>query len=371
MASPFDDLAESLGETASGLASGAGIFVIIAIIIGFAFLSIVIMITFRRKFDFKGTGHQLGHYLMILANKYPVEMNIAEWDELDDSDLDLLEKSPEKEFEVYADVVRQMRKEGNIHIYTGKITDDSEIEDELAKNIYLISPYDLDDKKYYFESQKAKFTWRTLFQKDKTRVVETYSPVDIIPVYNEDQNEDDWIFIVPVSYEKPKTNIVGFDSRAVTKHMYYITPKQITNPDKLAYGSSYMPYVIKTKKEFKQLLEENKALEEWGEERSAEVQSKQQTIMRKNRKLGTKEWVITSKKIKEKEMKVNMAWVIGAIFIGGILPKMLESYLESQTALFVGLGIAMGIIGIAYHFTYGRKKDNDDDEGMVVEESRS
>jgi len=370
MASIFDDLAEGLGETASGLAGGAGVFVIVAIMAGVAFLSLVIIITFRKKFDFAGTGHQIGHYMIIFAKKYPIEVNLAEWDEIDDSDLDLLENSPEKNFEIYADVIRQMRKEKTIYIYTMKITDDSEVEDELAKNIFLISAYDLDDKEYYFESQKAKFTWRSFFQKDRTRVVETYSPVELVTVYNEDKNEDDWFFIVPVSYPEPKTNVVGFDSRAITKHQYYITPKQITNADKLAYGSSYMPYVVKTKKEFKQLIEENSALEELVEERSAEVQSKQQIIQRKNRKLGTKTWVVISKTVREKEMKINMTWVIGAVFIGGIFPKMLESYLDAQTALFIGVALAMAIIGLVYHFTYGRNKEKDDDE-MIAEESKA
>lgn len=370
MGNPIQDITESFADVATNLAGGAGVLVLIAIIIGGTFLSIVIVIVLRRKFDFEGTGHQLGHYMLILADKYPIEANIAEWDEVDDSDLDLLERSEEKDFEVYADVIRQMRKEGNIFIYTVKITDDSEVEDELGKRTFIISSEDLDDKKTFFESQKAKLTWRSLFQKEKTRIVQTFSPVDIVTVYNEDKNEDDWIFIVPQRNEKPKTNVVGFDSRAITKHSYYITPKPITNAEKLAYGSSYMPYVIRTKREFDQLLQENKALEETVEERSAEVQSKQQVIQRKNRKLGTKEWVITSKTVREKDMQVNMAWVIGAIFVGGVLPKIFGSYIENDTtALFIGIGVAMGFIGLAYKLTYGKKK-TEEDEGITVEETK-
>lgn len=369
----LEQLSGGVVEVGKTLASGTPLVVWLMIGLAVFFLFFGLFIHFKRKFDFEGTGHQLGHYMFNITGKYPFEANVAEWDEINDYNLDLLASETNKDFEVQADVLRQMRKEGNLFIYTAKITDDSEIQDELEGRTYIISPVDLDDKKYYYESQASRFTWRTFFQKEKTRFVTSLEPTDVVQVYNEDRNYDTWFILIPLerTSKKEKNRYeVGFNGRVITDHNYGIDIKHITNANSLANTLSYLPYVIKTKKEMKVLLEEDKAKEEIIEELSADVQSKNQTIQRKNRKLGAKQWIIISKTEKIKEMKINMMWVIGGVIAGAITPNILETFLPNMnetSLMMMGLVVAIVIMALSYKF-FTRQKPEPKEDDTVVEE---
>ncbi len=375
MAEPIEIISDGVVEVGSTLASGTPLLVWVMIGLAIAVVSFGTYIHYKKKFDFEGSGRQLTNYLINITGKYPIGVNLAEWDEVDDYDLDLLENDESKEFEFQADMLRQMRKEGKLHIYTGKITDDDMIEEDIEGRVFFISPVDLDDKQYYYESQTSKFNFRTFFQKEKTRIVTSLEPTDVLHVYNEDRNYDTWYVLIPLprTMKKDKNHYeMGFDSKIISDHTYNMNISHIVNAKPLATTLSYLPYVIKSKKEIAVLLEEDKAKEEIIDELSASVQSKNQVIQRKNRKLGAKAWVIISKTEKIREMKINMMWVVGGVFAGWITPQIMKSFmpnLHDTTGAMIGLVIAIVTIGLAYKFFTKQKSEPDDDSDTVIEES--
>ena len=222
-----------------GLISSVGYLAIILLLFVVAFGAVITIVWLRRKFDFEGSGEPIGRVHIEIMGKYALEGNLAEWQMIDPEQLDLLKQH--EELKVVPDVLKQMYKEKQLFIYTLKNPDDSDIMDKLGNRTFIISSGDLKTDTYSWFSQKGKFTFRSIFTKEKTRNIVVYSSAKKVSVLNEDRNLDDWWIMSPLPIVEQKS-VVGFDGK-IGDMAHHIEIKEITNGKSLASALNFTPFV--------------------------------------------------------------------------------------------------------------------------------
>ena len=358
----MSSLAEEIGSSAigffSGITSSVGIIAIIVFVIAITIVGLIAMILLKRRFDFEGSGEQLGHMDIHIMGKYSLVGNVAEWEMIDPEQLDLLKHADEK-LRIVPDVIRQMQNEKSLFIYTIKTTDDSDILDKFGNRIFIISSGNLKSDIYSYTSQKGKFTLRSILSKEKTRHVVAYSSAKKIQVLNEDKNIDDWWIIAPLPMVANK-DMIGFDSKAIHGMTHYIEIKEITNAKALAHSLDFVPFVtnalLKNETIKKELEETNKQLELLHKENS----SVNQKLQKKKMQLGQKPYVINGKLDEKKHESMNIIMMIVAVVMGAMsamyMPQFFPNMTE-QSAQFIGMVIAIVIIGVIGYYMNNKKPE--------------
>ena len=157
-------LAEEIGigvtGFASSLSSSVGMIAVVVFLLAMGFVGLIVYILVRRRFDFEGHGEPIGHYNITIMGKYSLIGNLAEWEMVDEEQLDLLKQ--EEKLKIVPDVIKQMYKEKTLFIYTMKRPDDTDILDKFGNRTFIISSGNLKSDVYSWTSQKGKFTIRSL-----------------------------------------------------------------------------------------------------------------------------------------------------------------------------------------------------------------
>ncbi len=355
-------IAEDISSGASGLfselLSGTSTIAIIIVVIALAFVTLTVLIQLRRRFDFEGSGSPIGHYRIDIMGKYALEGNLAEWEMIDDEELDLLKQ--EEQLKVVPDVLKQMYREKTLFIYTMKNPDDSDIMDKFGNRIFIISSGNLKTDVYSWENQKGKFTWRSLLTKERTRNVVAYSSAKKVQVLNEDRNLDDWWILSPLPMVQEK-EVVGFDNRAIGGMTHHIEIKEITNAKALASALDFAPFVTNALLKNEHLRNELNETTRQLEKTITDLHESNQKVQKKKRQLGQKEYVVSGKVESLHKEKQNVMMAIVAVILGSMAVMFIPDFfpkLPEQTAQFIGMIIALIIIGgLAY--IQNKSKDNE------------
>jgi hypothetical protein len=359
-----EDISSGASGLFSGLLQGTSTIAIVLVIIAVAFIGLIVIIQLRRRFDFEGSGSPIGHYSINIMGKYSLEGNLAEWEMIDDEELDLLKQ--EEQLKVVPDVLKQMYKEKTLFIYTMKKPDDSDIMDKFGNRVYIISSGNLKSDIYSWENQKGKFTWRSLLTKERTRNVVAYSSARKVQVLNEDRNLDDWWIISPLPMVDEK-QVIGFNNRAIGGMSHHIEIKEITNAKALASALDFAPFVTNALLKNEHLRNELDEITRQLEKTTKNLHESNQKFQKKKRQLGQKEYVVSGRveslqKENQNVMMSLIAVILGAMavmFIPDFFPK-----LATQTAQFVGMIIAIIIIG-GLSFIQNKNKEK---ENKVIED---
>ena len=357
-------LAEEIGTGVVGffssLSSSVGIIAILVFILALAFVGVIVIILIKRRFDFEGSGEPLGNYSIDIMGKYPLVGNVAEWQMIDEEQLDLLKQ--EEKLKIVPDVLKQMYKEKTLFIYTMKSPDDSDILDKFGNRTYIISSGNLKSEVYSWTSQKGKFTFRSMFSKEKTRFVVAYSSAHKVQVLNEDRNIDDWWVISPMPIVAPK-EAVGFDCRVISGMSHHIEIREITNAKALAHSLDFVPFVTKALLTNDHLVKENKEKDSQIEKLMTEVGSVNQKLQKKKLQLGQKPYVINGKREEVKKESMNIIMMIVSVILGAMAVMYMPSFFPNmpvQTAQFVGMIIAVIIIGGVAYWQNNKKHEPDE-----------
>jgi hypothetical protein len=357
-----EDISSGASGLFSGLLQGTSTIAIVLVIIAVAFIGLIVIIQLRRRFDFEGSGSPIGHYSINIMGKYSLEGNLAEWEMIDDEELDLLKQ--EEQLKVVPDVLKQMYKEKTLFIYTMKKPDDSDIMDKFGNRVYIISSGNLKSDIYSWENQKGKFTWRSLLTKERTRNVVAYSSARKVQILNEDRNLDDWWIISPLPMVDEK-QVIGFNNRAIGGMSHHIEIKEITNAK--ASALDFAPFVTNALLKNEHLRNELDEITRQLEKTTKNLHESNQKFQKKKRQLGQKEYVVSGRveslqKENQNVMMSLIAVILGAMavmFIPDFFPK-----LATQTAQFVGMIIAIIIIG-GLSFIQNKNKEK---ENKVIED---
>ena len=358
-------LAEEIGigvvGFASSLTSSFGLIAIIVFLLAIGFVGLVIIILIRRRFDFEGHGEPLGHYSIEIMGKYSLIGNLAEWEMVDEEQLNLLKQ--EEKLAIVPDVIKQMYKEKTLFIYTMKSPDDSDILDKFGNKVFIISSGNLKSDVYSWTSQKGKFTIRALFTKERTKFVIAYSSAHKVQVLNEDRNIDDWWIISPLPMVDQK-QVIGFDGRAVGGMSHHIEIREIQNAKALAHSLDFVPFVtnalLKNEHLRKELDETNKQLEKL----HVEFRSVNQKLQKKKMQLGQKPYVINGKLEEKKKESMNIIMMIVSVILGAMSAMYLPQFFPNmavQSAQFIGMVIAIAIIGGIGYYQNTRKVETDEE----------
>ncbi len=361
MASIAESIGAGANEFFSNLASTTSYFAIIVVMLAVGFGMFILIVHYRRKFDFEGSGEPLGHFKIEIMGKYTLEGNIAKWQNIDPDQLNFLRN--EEKLNAVPDVINQMYNEGNLFIYTMKNPDDSDIMDKLGNRTFIISSGDLDSKEYSYRSQKSKLTIRNIFTKESTRTVIAYSSAYKAQVLNEDRNLDDWWIIAPIPMVKPK-ELVGFNNRVMNGLSHHIEIKEITNAKSLASALDFAPYVIKAQLVNEQLKTELNETNSQLERTTKELIESNQKIQKKTLQLGLKPYVIGGKEDIEKKQKQNLMMVFVAVIMGSMTVMFLPQFFKSiplQSAQFLGMVIALAVVG-GISYMMNKQKPEVEDE---------
>lgn len=332
------------GEWFEGLISSVGYLAIILLLFVVAFSVVILIVWLRRKFDFEGTGEPIGRVHIDIMGKYALEGNLAEWQMIDPDQLDLLKQHDQ--LKVVPDVLKQMYKEKALYIYTLKNPDDSDIMDKLGHRTFIISSGDLKSEKYSWFSQKGKFTFRSIFTKEKTRNCTVYSSAKRVQVLNEDRNLDDWWIMSPLPIVALKEN-VGFDNR-VGEMAHYIEVKEIVSGKQLAHAVNFTPFVTDALSKNDYLIKELNETKEHLADITKRLLEANQKLQKKKRQLGQKPYVVRGKKEESTKEKQNVMIAIVAVVIGSMTVMFAPNFLSNmplQTAQFVGMIVGVLAIG--------------------------
>jgi len=364
---------QSIGETiASGasdwlstISSSIGIIAVIVLLLAGGFALLMFIVWAKRRFDFEGEGDPIGRCHIEIMGKYALEGNVAKWQLIEDEQLDLLKE--DETLGAVPDVIRQMYNEGNLFIYTMKSPDDADIRDKFGNRTFIISSGDFTSDKYYWYSQKGKFTFRSIFSKEKTRNLAVYSSAKKIQVLNEDRNLDDWWVMSPIPVVDPKEEW-GFNSKAVGGMRHNITIKIIENAKALASALNFLPYVIKAETVNKFLKQENAKKDEIIEERTTQLYTANQKVQKKTRQLGQKHYVVGGKVEETKKTQQNVMMMLVSVVMGSMAVMFVPDFFKNmpeQSAQFLGMIIAIVII-VGMAWAMNKKKPEDEQE--VVQE---
>ena len=348
-----DQIVDGVSGITSVLAGGLGFIAILVLIIAIGFVVLVIAIILRRKFDFEGSGERLGRFRLIMMGKPILEVNLAKWEMINDDGLRALANDPDLVF--VPDIIKQMYNEETLHIYTAKITDEFDSLERYGNRTFIISSGKLESDEFSWVDQKSKLTLRTLFTKEQTRNVVIFYSVKKVEVLNEDRNMDDWYIVTPIPFSKSK-QMIGFNSKAVEGFSHHIELREITNADVLAKALDFAPYVADAESKNKHLRDELKKTTELLDITRSKLGSVNQKLNKKKLQLGQKEYVINKREEVEKEEKLNLAFLIMSVFMGGLAVMFVPNFfknLDMQTAQVVGMIIAVLIVG---GFAYIQRK---------------
>lgn len=342
-------------DFASGLSSGIGTIAVIVLVLAFGFLGLIGFILFKKRFDFEGRGEPIGHYNIEIMGKYALIGNIAEYQMVDDEELELLKQEPE--LQAVPDVIRQMYKEKTLWIYTMKSPDDTDILDKFGNRTFIISSGDLKSSVYAYQAQKGKLTFRSIFTKEKTTKIVAYSSAKKMQILNEDRHIDDWWLISPMPIVANKQEI-GFDSRAVGGMRHYIEVREISNAKALATALDFIPFVtdalLKNESLKKQLEKTEKSLAD----RTQQLGSTNMKYQKKKMQLGQKDYVIYKKTETEQLEKQNVIMMIVAVVMGAVSVMFVPDFfpnLSEQSAQFLAMVIGIIIIG-GMAYTMNKRK---------------
>ncbi len=332
-----------------GLISSLGIFAIILLIFVVAFGALIAIIMLRRRFDFEGSGEPIGRIKIEIMGRYSLEGNLAEWQMIDDDQLELLKQ--DETLKVVPDVIKQMYNEKQLFIYTMKSPDDSDILDKLGNRIYIISSGDLKSPIYAYESQRGKFTFRSLLSKEKTKTVIAYSSAKKVQVLNEDRNLDDYWIISPIPMVANQ-EMIGFNGKVIDGMTHHIEIKEIHNAKALASALNFIPFVTDalSKNDYlKKELEETKA---HLETRTSDLTTSNMKLQKKKRQLGQKPYVVRGKVESTLKEKQNILMMVVSVVLGALTVMFVPSFfknMELQSSQFLGMVLAIAVIGgIAY-----------------------
>ena len=354
-------LAEEIGigvtGFASSLSSSVGMIAVVVFLLAMGFVGLIVYILVRRRFDFEGHGEPIGHYNITIMGKYSLIGNLAEWEMVDEEQLDLLKQ--EEKLKIVPDVIKQMYKEKTLFIYTMKRPDDTDILDKFGNRTFIISSGNLKSDVYSWTSQKGRFTIRSLFSKEKTRYVTAYSSAHKVQVLNEDRNTDDWWIIAPLPMVDQK-QVIGFDNRAVGGMEHHIEIKEITNAKALAHSLDFVPFVtnalLKNEHLRKELDETNKQLAK----ANVEISSINQKYQKKKMQLGQKPYVINKKIDEKKKETMNILMMIVSVILGAMAVMYMPQFFPNmavQSAQFIGMIIAIVIIGGVAYYMNNKKSE--------------
>ncbi len=360
-----EDIASGAGGLFTELLQGTSTIAIVIAVIAVAFIALIVLVQLRRRFDFEGSGSPIGHYRIDIMGKYALEGNLAEWEMIDDEELDLLKQ--EEQLKVVPDVLKQMYKEKTLFIYTMKNPDDSDIMDKFGNRIFIISSGDLKSDVYSWENQKGKFTWRSLLTKERTRNVVAYSSAKKVQVLNEDRNLDDWWILSPLPMVSEK-QVVGFDNRAVGGMTHHIEIKEITNGKALASALDFAPFVTNALLKNEHLRNELNETTRQLEKTTTDLHESNQKVQKKKRQLGQKEYVVSGRVEATQKEKQNIMMALVAVVLGSMSVMFIPDFfpkLAPQTAQFVGMIIAIIIIG---GLAYIQNKNKEKEQKMIDDE---
>lgn len=338
-------IAQGASEFASGLTQSVGIIAISLLLFVVGFIALLVIILLRRKYDFEGSGDPIGHIRIEIMGKYPLEGNVAEWQMIDDEQLDLLKQ--DENLNIVPDVIKQMYKENQLFIYTMKNPDDSDIKDTFGKRTFIISSGNLKSDLYSYEPTKAKFTFRSIFSKEKTKHVVAYSSAKKVQVLNEDRNLDDWWIISPMPLVAPK-EVMGFDNRAVGGMTHHIEIKEIHNAKALASALNFIPFVTDALSKNDYLKKELAETQAHLDKRTSDLTTANQKLQKKKRQLGQKPYVVRGKTEQTRQEKQNVVLMVVAVVLGGMAVMFVPTFFKNmalQSAQFLGMVIAIAIIG--------------------------
>lgn len=344
-----------------GLVSSVGYIAIILLIIVLAFVGLIVIVILRRKFDFEGSGEPIGRVHIEIMGKYALEGNLAEWQMIDPEQLDLLKQHDE--LKLVPDVLKQLYKEKNLFIYTMKNPDDSDILDKIGNRTFIISSGDLKSEKYYWYSQKGKFTFRSIFSKEKTRNIVAYSSARKVQVLNADRNLDDWWLLSPMPIVANK-EMIGFNNKVVDGMTHHIEIKEITNGKALASALNFIPFVVDALSKNDYLKKELAETIDHLDDRTKQLLQSNQKLQKKKRQMGQKPYVVKGKSESITKEKTNAMMAIISVIMGALTVMFVPNFLSNmpvQSAQFVGLVIAViGIGGVIY--IQGKSKPHEDIE---------
>jgi hypothetical protein len=332
-----------------GLISSVGYIAIILLLLVVGFGSVIFIVWLRRKFDFEGQGEPIGRVHIEIMGKYALEGNLAEWQMIDPEQLDLLKQHDE--LKVVPDVLKQMYNEKQLFIYTLKNPDDSDIMDKLGNRTFIISSGNLKSEKYFWYSQKGKFTFRSIFTKEKTRNVVVYSSARKVQVLNEDRNLDDWWVMSPLPIVNEK-QVVGFDSKVVGGMSHHIEVKEITNGKALSSALNFIPFVTDALSKNDYLKKELEETKNHLDDRTKQLLQANQKLQKKKRQLGQKPYVVRGKNEQSIKEKQSIMMMVVAVVLGSMTVMFVPDFLKNmpeQSAQFVGMVVALiAVGGIAY-----------------------
>jgi len=341
----MDILPMQIGSLFEGLITSVGYIAIILLLIVSSFVALLVIVWLRRKFDFEGQGEPIGRVHIEIMGKYALEGNLAEWQMIDHEQLDLLKQHDE--LKVVPDVLKQMYKEKQLFIYSLKNPDDSDIVDKIGNRTFIISSGNLKSEKYFWYSQKGKFTFRSIFTKEKTRNVVVYSSAKKVQVLNEDRNLDDWWVMSPLPIVEEKQE-VGFDSKVVGGMSHHIEIKEITNGKALSSALNFIPFVTDALSKNDYLKKELEETKNHLDDRTKQLLQANQKLQKKKRQLGQKPYVVRGKNESSTKEKQNVMMMVVAVVLGAMTVMFVPDFLKNmptQSAQFIGMVLALVVVG--------------------------
>lgn len=356
----------SIGETflrsiSEGASEGAEVnlgwvlwlFVGIAVIV----VGFIVGTHFKKKFDYDGSGEAHGYYEITRNGTYPLRGNMATYDMVDDDELKLIsEQVPE--YENFYDVIMQMKKEGNFHPYTFKITDDSDIQDKLGSRARILSAYPLESQDIYWTAQKGKLTLTSILRKEKTRYLYAIKSKKIT-VINEDKNEDDWYVIVP--FPRVVSNkTVGFGNIEQLQTTVYL--KNITNASALISRANMAGFVADAVTKNQYLIDEKESAEKYLDERIGELKTTNQKVQRLNYLLSQKKYVDRGKVEVKKPEANDLAFMLGGMIVTFVLMLLFPSFLpDIPNSQLIGFGVSLLVMGVIWKIQRDKKPKVEED----------
>ena len=256
---------------------------------------------FKKKFDFDGSGETHGYFEITRNGTYPLRGNLATYKMIDDDELKLISKHI-PEFKNFYDIVQQLKREGNLYLYTIKITDDSDIQDKLGTRARIMCAYPLESSDIHWLAQKGKLTFTSILRKEKTRYLYAVKSFKK-QIMNEDRNKDDWYVLVPFPRTIKKETTVGFGNLEELKTTVYL--KEITLANALMERFNIQGYVADAviKNEF--LISEKESIEDILKERTDQLKTSNIRINKLNYLLSQKAYVQGGKSEVKKQEAYN------------------------------------------------------------------